>query len=140
MSQAIVGATHDHLHLRGQVRLPSGRWMSLAEYSGRYTPEQAEVYARCLAEAMRGQEGPTMKDAYTVLASWAVGSHGRASAVGPRRPEGSRPAAHRGKLQGEGEFPGENPGPVKPEPVASDEGPAGREEARRRQTEAANAH
>jgi hypothetical protein len=34
------------------MKLPSGRWESVAKYSGRYTAETSTVYGRCLAQAL----------------------------------------------------------------------------------------
>ena len=49
---AVVGCSHQHRHVRGGVKLLSGRWTSLASFSGRYTPALAGMYARCLKVAL----------------------------------------------------------------------------------------
>ena len=65
-----MGSTHDHLRLRGQVRLSSGETMGLAKYTGIYTPEQSEVYARCLTAAIRDRpDRPAKQDQDTALAA-----------------------------------------------------------------------
>ncbi len=46
---AVVASEHRHRQVRGSMRLPTGRWMKVAEYSGAYTPELACIYARGLA-------------------------------------------------------------------------------------------
>ena len=41
-------ATHEHQHARGTMKMPDGKWVSIAEYTGRYTAVLGAVYARCL--------------------------------------------------------------------------------------------
>ena len=41
--------------------MPDGHWRSIPEYRGEYTSEQAEVYSRCLANAVRAVRRPTSR-------------------------------------------------------------------------------
>ena len=50
---ALVGTSHEHKQIRGTMKMPDGRWISVAAYSGKYTPEECTVYARCLAKALK---------------------------------------------------------------------------------------
>ena len=43
---ALIGTSHDHTHIRGTMYVQGEGWKSVAEFSGRYTPEQGTVYAR----------------------------------------------------------------------------------------------
>ena len=47
-----MASEHRRRQVRGSMRLPTGRWMSVAAYSGAYTPELAFMYARALALAL----------------------------------------------------------------------------------------
>ena len=42
--EAVAGSSHKHHKVDGSVRF-AGKWMSVASYSGRYTPEQCTLYA-----------------------------------------------------------------------------------------------
>ena len=53
---ALLSTTHDHLHVRGSVRMLDGTWRSLAEYSGRYPAPMAAAYARCLIRGIQAQQ------------------------------------------------------------------------------------
>jgi len=58
---ALEPVTHQHERARGSVKLPEGRWIDVAGYTGRYTPVLGTLYARALAAALaerRGTEGP----------------------------------------------------------------------------------
>ena len=50
-AKAIMPSTHTHQHARGSMKLPDGRWMSVAGYSGKYPEALAAVYGCCLANA-----------------------------------------------------------------------------------------
>ena len=41
--------------------MPDGHWRSIPEYTGEYTSEQAEVYSRCLANAVRSVRRPASR-------------------------------------------------------------------------------
>ena len=49
---------HEHRHVRGGAKLPSGKWISVATYSGAYPKEVASVYARCVLRALAEQAIP----------------------------------------------------------------------------------
>ena len=40
------------------MKLPSGRWVSVAKFSGKYTAEQGTLYARSLADALKNITRP----------------------------------------------------------------------------------
>ena len=50
---ALAGTSHEHRQIRGTMKMQDGRWISVATYSGKYTPEECTVYARCLAKALK---------------------------------------------------------------------------------------
>ena len=87
--KCLVASSHVHQHARGSVKLPEGRWLSLAAYSGRYSPELSTLYAACLKRALDGQGGaPVVPEQDTALRRRAEGQNVEAS---PRR--GCRAAA-----------------------------------------------
>ena len=45
---ALKPATHEHQHARGTMKMPDGKWVPIAEYTGRYTAVLGAVSARCL--------------------------------------------------------------------------------------------
>ena len=45
---ALVGSSHEHRHARGNMLVECEGWQSVARASGRYTPETAAVYAKCV--------------------------------------------------------------------------------------------
>ena len=49
---ALVGCTHTHRIVRGGAKLPEGRWVSVAAYSGKYPSVLCTIYARCLARGL----------------------------------------------------------------------------------------
>ena len=55
---SLVGCSHEHRQVRGTMKLPSGRWVSVAKFSGKYTAEQGTLYARSLADALKSIQRP----------------------------------------------------------------------------------
>ena len=57
-ADSVAQWTHEHRHVRGSVRVeePDGShyWTSVGAWSGEYTAETAEAYARCLKHALAG--------------------------------------------------------------------------------------
>ena len=51
---ALAGCSHTHQHARGNMKMPDGKWASIATYTGKYTPELSTVYGRCLARGLLG--------------------------------------------------------------------------------------
>ena len=52
---AMFGVSHEHRHIRGSLKLETEdghRWVSAGFWSGAYTPELAEAYARCLRKSL----------------------------------------------------------------------------------------
>ena len=56
--KALVGASHDHLHARGSMKMPDGKWLSVARFTGKYTAPAGALYARSLAHALRRVRTP----------------------------------------------------------------------------------
>ena len=92
--KCLVGSSHVHQHARGGVKLPEGRWLSLARYSGRYTAELSTLYAECLSQALRkldkSRTGPSKPTALQQRAggggsSTRPGSRAAVSAAGTGR-------------------------------------------------------
>ena len=44
---ALVGCSHNHQHVRGKMKVMN-KTVSIATFSGAYTPELATMYARCV--------------------------------------------------------------------------------------------
>jgi hypothetical protein len=72
---ALVDATHDHRPVKGSMKIDTGRWASVASFSGRDTAQQGAVYAECLRRALKLNAGPgkTVRD--VMLDSLARGDH-----------------------------------------------------------------
>ena len=56
--KALVGASHDHLHARGSMKMPDGKWISVARFTGKYTAPSGALYARSLAHALQRVRTP----------------------------------------------------------------------------------
>ena len=54
---ALLGSTHKHAEVRGKMKF-EGRSVSVAEYSGAYSPVQGTLYARSVARAVEGATRP----------------------------------------------------------------------------------
>ena len=53
---SLIGCTHKHKIVRRGAKLPEGRWVSVAAYSGKYPSVMSTIYARCLVLG-RSQSG-----------------------------------------------------------------------------------
>jgi hypothetical protein len=49
---SLVGCNHLHKIVRGGAKLPEGRWVSVAAYSGKYPSVMSTIYARCLVAGL----------------------------------------------------------------------------------------
>ena len=92
--KCLVASSHLHQHVRGGVKLPEGKWLSLARYSGKYTAELSTLYAECSGRALRALDknktGPSRPTALQQRvigqgSSTRPGSRAAGSAAGPGR-------------------------------------------------------
>eukprot|EP00969_Alexandrium_andersonii_P079660 3512365-Alexandrium_andersonii.AAC.1 len=48
---AVAGASHGHVEVRGQARLPGGNWEPVASQAARIAASMGAVYAACVKKA-----------------------------------------------------------------------------------------